>query len=118
MLIAATGGWWHYSWARDRRDNRTLNAQILRAQRVTEKAELLRKQRFVKISGQTVALDDESINRARPAAGFKGYVTNIAPEVMDGHAVVAAYHDLRKVEQSFADGQIRPESPPDLSPHP
>ena len=85
---------------------------------MTEKAELLRKQRFVKISGQTVALDDESINRARPAAGFKGYVTNIAPEVMDGHAVVAAYHDLRKVEQSFADGQIRPESPPDLSPHP
>ena len=34
-------------------------------------------------------------------AGHYGYVTNIAPAVMDGHAVVAAYHDLWKVEQSF-----------------
>ena len=92
---------WHYTWARDRRDNRTLNAQILRAQRVADKAEPLRKQRFVKISGQKVALDDESIERARAAAGYKGYVTNIAAAVMDGHAVVAAYHDLWKVEQSF-----------------
>jgi transposase len=68
---------------------------------VADKAEPLRKQRFVKISGQKVALDDESIERARAAAGYKGYVTNIAAAVMDGHAVVAAYHDLWKVEQSF-----------------
>ncbi|MDN5745628.1 MAG: transposase, partial [Nocardioidaceae bacterium] len=46
-------------------------------------------------------LDEVSIERARQSAGYKGYVTNIAPDVMGGHAVVAAYHDLWKVEQSF-----------------
>ena len=59
-----------------------------------------------------VALDEALIERARQAAGYKGYVTNIDPAVMDGHAVVAAYHDLWKVEQSFrmskADLQARP----------
>ena len=92
---------WHYKWERAKRDRRTLNLQIERAQRVADKSEPLKKQRFVKVSGQTVALDEDLIERARQAAGYKGYVTNIAPEVMDGHAVVAAYHDLWKVEQSF-----------------
>ncbi|MFC4756462.1 IS1634 family transposase [Dietzia aurantiaca] len=92
---------WHYKWQRAQRDYRTLNAQINRAQRVADRSEPLKKQRFVKVTGQSVALDEASIERARQAAGFKGYVTNIAPAVMDGHAVVAAYHDLWKVEQSF-----------------
>ena len=70
-------------------------------QRVADRAEPLKKQRFVKVTGQTVALDGGSAERARQAAGFKGYVTNIDPAVMDGHAVVTAYHDLWRVEQSF-----------------
>ena len=92
---------WHYKWERAQRDRRTLNAQIDRAQRVADRAEPLKKQRFVKVTGQTVALDEASIERARQSAGYKGYVTNIDPKIMDGHAVVAAYHDLWKVEQSF-----------------
>ena len=103
---------WHYKWQRAQRDYRTLNAQIDRAQRVADRSEPLKKQRFVKITGQTVALDETSIERARQAAGYKGYVTNIDPAVMDGHAVVAAYHDLWRVEQSFrmakADLKARP----------
>ncbi|WP_244192532.1 IS1634 family transposase [Dietzia lutea] len=92
---------WHYKWQRAQRDRRTLNAQIDRAQRVADRAEPLKKQRFVKVTGQTVALDEALIERARQSAGYKGYVTNIDPKTMDGHAVVAAYHDLWKVEQSF-----------------
>lgn len=85
---------WHYKWQRAQRDRRTLNAQIERAQRVADKAEPLKKQRFVKVTGQSIGLDEVSIERARQSAGYKGYVTNIDPAVMDGHAVVAAYHDL------------------------
>ncbi|WP_440221064.1 IS1634 family transposase [Dietzia sp. MNB45] len=92
---------WHYKWQRAQRDRRTLNAQIDRAQRVADRAEPLKKQRFVKVTGQTVALDEAAVERARQSAGYKGYVTNIDPKIMDGHAVVAAYHDLWKVEQSF-----------------
>ena len=92
---------WHYKWQRAQRDRRTLNAQIDRAQRVADKAEPLKKQRFVKVAGQNVTLDEVSIERARQSAGYKGYVTNIDPAVLDGQAVVAAYHDLWRVEQSF-----------------
>ncbi|MGP3709228.1 IS1634 family transposase, partial [Gordonia paraffinivorans] len=66
-----------------------------------DKDEPLRKQRFVKVTGPQIGLDEQSIQRARAAAGYKGYVTNIAPTVLDGHSVVAAYRDLWKVEQSF-----------------
>lgn len=69
---------WHYKWQRAQRDRRTLNAQIDRAQRVADRSEPLKKQRFVKITDQTVALDAELIERARQAEGYKGYVTNIA----------------------------------------
>ncbi|USI88946.1 transposase [Rhodococcus pyridinivorans] len=92
---------WHYKWERAQRDRRTLSAQIDRAQRVAHRAEPLKKQRFVKLIGQNVTLDEASIERARQAAGYKGYVTNIDSTIMDGHAVVASYHDLWKVEQSF-----------------
>ena len=92
---------WHYKWERAQRDRRTLNAQLDRAQRVADRAEPLKKQRFVKVTGQNVTLNEASIERARQSAGYKGYVTNIDPTIMDGHAVVASYHDLWKVEQSF-----------------
>lgn len=92
---------WHYTWDRAKRDRRTLNAQIERAERVTTRSEALRKQRFVKVTGQNMELDEALIERARESAGYKGYVTNLDPQVVDAHAVVAAYHDLWKVEQSF-----------------
>ena len=60
----------------------------------------------------TYVASQASLARARRLEGLKGYVTNIASEVMDAHAVVAAYHDLWKVEQSFrmakADLRARP----------
>src|SRR5450756_3238628 len=33
--------------------------------------------------------------------GLKGYVTNLPIETMDGAAVIDAYHDLWRVEESF-----------------
>jgi ParB/RepB/Spo0J family partition protein len=41
------------------------------------------------------------VERARQLAGLKGYVTNLPIATMDGAAVIAAYHDLWRVEQSF-----------------
>ena len=63
---------WHYKWERAKRDRRTLNAQIDRTQRVADRAEPLKKQRFVKITDQKVILDEVSIQRARESAGYKG----------------------------------------------
>jgi len=63
----------------------------------------LKKDRFVKITKGDAApvVDWDLVERARYAAGLKGYVTNISAEVLDGEHVVAAYHDLYQVERSF-----------------
>ena len=54
-----------YSFERYRRDNRTPNAQIERAQRVADRTEPVKKQRFVTLTGNTVGIDDTAIERAR-----------------------------------------------------
>src|ERR1700722_16072371 len=54
-----------------------------------------------KVTDITTELDQVTIDRARQLAGLKGYVTSLPASKMDGAAVIAAYHDLWKVEQSF-----------------
>ena len=46
-------------------------------------------------------LDEAALARARRLAGLKGYVTNIPATVMPAAEVIASYHDLWHVEQSF-----------------
>jgi transposase len=57
--------------------------------------------RFLKVTGATRELNQKTIDRARQLAGLKGYVTSLDPAVMDGAAVIAAYHELWQVEASF-----------------
>jgi len=46
-------------------------------------------------------LDETSLARARRLVGLKGYVTNIGADLMPPGEVIASYHDLWRVEQSF-----------------
>lgn len=48
-------------------------------------------------TGQTVALNDALIERARQSAGHPGCVTNFAPGITDGQAFEAGYRDLWKI---------------------
>jgi hypothetical protein len=57
--------------------------------------------RFVRTSGDTKVLHEASLASARRLAGLKGYVTNIPAELMPAGEVIASYHDLWRVEQSF-----------------
>jgi Transposase DDE domain len=94
-----------YQWrfARYRHDIQAINAMIERAEAVAAGTRPLKKDRFVKITKGDAApvVDWDLVERARYAAGLKGYVTNISAEVLDGEQVVAAYHDLYQVERSF-----------------
>lgn len=92
---------YQWSFKRSQRDNRTINAQIARAEKAAAGKAPVTRTRFLKISDATKELNQATIDRARQLAGLKGYVTNLKPEVMDGAAVIAAYHDLWKVEASF-----------------
>jgi len=92
---------WQYSAKRFARDNQTLNLQQARAVSVIEDHKPAHKPRFVKKVGGSWALDQTSLARARKVAGLKGYVTNVAVNIMPAEEIIARYHDLWHVEQSF-----------------
>ena len=92
-----------YHWSRKRfvRDNQTLNQQRNRAIAQITGEKPVRKARFVNTSGGKKSFDEAAYERAQQVAGLKGYVTNISVERLAGAGVIAAYHDLWHVEQSF-----------------
>jgi len=92
-----------YQWrfARSKRDNKNINAMVAKAEKIAAGEIPFSRARFLRITGETKELNQETVDRARQLAGLKGYVTNLRPEIMDGAAVIAAYHDLWKVEASF-----------------
>ena len=71
-----------------------------RARAVVAGDKAARTPRFVK-TATALALDETALARARRLVGLKGYVTNIPATVMPATEVIASYHDLWRVEQSF-----------------
>ena len=92
---------YHYAFKRAQHDNRAINAMVARAEKVAAGERPLKKDRFVAFTDTTTGVNWDLVERARSLAGIKGFVTNIDPAVMDGPAIVAAYHDLYQVERSF-----------------
>jgi hypothetical protein len=98
------GSWravWEFSAKRFARDNRTLTAQENRARAVIAGEKQARKPRFVKTSGDSLSLDLAGLARARRLAGLKGYATNIPAGGMPATELIARYHDLWHIEESF-----------------
>ncbi|WP_430298484.1 IS1634 family transposase [Sinomonas sp. B1-1] len=92
---------YQYSFKRAKRDRRTINLMVEKAERIAAGSAPLKKARFLKVTGAEKALDQATIDRARQLAGLKGYVTDLHPEKMTGPAVIGAYHELWQVEASF-----------------
>jgi hypothetical protein len=92
---------WAYSTKRAVRDNKTLNLQEAKARAVVAGEKAARTPRFVKTRNGAQELDTGSLQRARQLAGLKGYVTNLNAEFMPAAEVIARYHDLWRIEQSF-----------------
>src|SRR5690606_14298145 len=92
---------YQWSFKRQKRDDRNINAMIAKAEKIATGAAPMRRTRFLKVTGATKELDQATIDRARQLAGLKGYVTNLPRKTMPGQAVISAYHDLWQVEASF-----------------
>ena len=92
---------WAYSRKRAVRDNATLTLQENKARAVVAGEKAARTPRFVKTRNGATELDETSLARARDLVGLKGYVTNIPVALMPAGEVIASYHDLWHVEQSF-----------------
>jgi hypothetical protein len=98
------GSWravWAYLAKRAARDRKTLALQEERAREVVAGERAARAPRFVKTSNGARILDEVSLARARRLVGLKGYVTNIDAALMPAGEIIASYHDLWQVEQSF-----------------
>jgi hypothetical protein len=92
---------WAYSSNRAVRDNKTLTLQENKARAVVAGEKTTKTPRFVTIRNGARHLDEASLARARGLIGLKGYVTNIEATAMSAGDVIASYHDLWHVEQSF-----------------
>lgn len=92
---------WAYSAKRAARDNKTLTLQENKAKAVVAGEKTARVPRFVKNTSSGHVLDEASLARARRLVGLKGYVTNTEAAIMPPAEVIASYHDLWHVEQSF-----------------
>lgn len=96
---------WRAVWSASRRrfvrDNQTLNLQRNRALAVVGGEKTTKKPRFVKETKGKADFDQATFDRAVALAGLKGYVTNIPRAIMSAKEVIASYHDLWHVEQSF-----------------
>jgi transposase len=92
-----------YQWKfkREQHDNKAINAMVTKAEKVADGIRPMRRDRFVKVTGVSKGVDWALVERARQLAGLKGYVTSLPAATMNGAAVIAAYHDLWRVEQSF-----------------
>ncbi len=101
---AYPGSWravWAYSARRFARDNKTLTAQENRARAVVAGERRPKATRFVTTRKDDQVLDEKALARAKRLAGLKGYVTNIPASIMPASEVIASYHELWHVEQSF-----------------
>ena len=86
----------HQRATKDRSDR---EKQIVKAQEIINAPnEKMRSYRFIKATGQTVALNVDLIAKAEKLEGIKGYITNTQlPEV----TIIERYHDLWRIEYAF-----------------
>ena len=92
---------WAYSHKRAVRDRKTLGLQEDKARAIVAGDKAAHATRFVKASKDGRVLDEASLARAYRLVGLKGYVTNLPVDLMPAAEVIASYHDLWHVEQSF-----------------
>jgi len=103
---------WQYRVKRATRDLATLEKQREKALRVVEGQQAVKSARFVRTQGATRVFDQTTFDRATTIVGWKGYVTNLLAHTMGAAEIVASYHQLWHVGQSFrmskTDLQARP----------
>lgn len=93
-----------YTEARAKKDRREMDNQLARARELIARKESGRRAKFVKKSlqpGNPFIMDEELMTKTEKLLGVKGYVTNIPEGTLSNEKVIAYYHELWHVEQSF-----------------
>lgn len=93
--------YYQYRGARARRTLRGIDKQVEKAKNAIERNTPIKRNRFLKVTGEDRALNEEMVQKARDLAGYKAYITNLDPKVAGAEFVIGAYHHLWQVEKSF-----------------
>lgn len=91
--------YYRYSASNAARTLHGISEQVRKAEAAIAGKTAIKRNRFVKLTGGSRSVNRALEDKARALAGIKGYVTNLTdwpPE-----RVIAAYHQLFQVEQSF-----------------
>ena len=101
--------YYQYKADRARRTLRGIDEQVAKAEKAVAGKVPVKRNRFIRLSGGTRAVNRTLETKARALAGLKGYVTNLDA---DAKFVIDAYHRLYHIEASFRmskhDLQARP----------
>lgn len=95
---------YQYRAKRAARDLKNIEKQIARANKIIEGKAVAKKAKFMTVTTegkQTTQLNQALIDKAKALAGIKGYVTNLPPTTTSSRQIIAFYHQLWQVEQSF-----------------
>lgn len=91
-----------FSIKRYKKQLNDLNQQIKKAKEFVTKKSSGKRMKFVKkLSAEAVELNEPLIEKHKLLLGIKGYCTDIAESDLSNEQVIARYHNLWRVEQSF-----------------
>lgn len=82
-------------------DLRNIDKQIEKAEKIIKGTTVAKKAKFLSITTKQKTLNQDLIDKAKALAGIKGYVTNLPTSEASNKQVIAYYHQLWQVEQSF-----------------
>lgn len=82
-------------------DLRNIDKQIAKAERIVSGKTTAKKAKFLTAKTKDKSLNQALIDKAKALAGIKGYVTNLPTTEASNKQVIAYYHQLWHVEQSF-----------------
>ena len=89
---------YQYREKRAKLDMRNIEKQIAKAEKIISGKITVQKAKFLSVKTKDKKLNQTLIDKAKALAGVKGYVTNLA---ISDEQVIASYHQLWHIEQSF-----------------
>jgi hypothetical protein len=75
-----------------------INKTVAKAQKIIDKKADIKRNRFLKITGDKREINSVLVEEVRRRAGIKGYITDLSAPAQQ---VIDAYHQLFQVEKSF-----------------
>ena len=82
-------------------DLRNIDKQVDKAEKIVKGKTTAKKAKFLSVTTKKKQLNQALVDKAKALAGIKGYVTNLPTTEASNERVIAYYHHLWHVEQSF-----------------